>query len=331
MSNSSFPALRVRQDGDSVQAAVETCTLDDLSPGEVVIRAQWSSVNYKDALAATGRNKLITSFPRVPGIDVAGVVEHSDSNSYVPGQAVLVTGYGLGIDSDGGYAAMVRVPADWVVPLPEGMDARTAMLLGTAGFTVALCLRRLKDNDQKPEHGPFLVSGASGGVGMIAVAMLAHSGYEVHAISAKQDMWPKLKELGAGEVFSPDELFSSHRPLQKVRWGGAIDNVGGELLADILSAIRPWGNVVSVGLAASANMPATVMPFILRGVSLIGVSSTNCPPEWRPVLWQNLIEYMPPWLPQKLPQQEVTLQQLPGTFNAMLNRTTSGRILVRHD
>lgn len=328
MSCSDFPALRARASGDKVSASVERCGVDELSPGDVLIRAKWSSVNYKDALAATGQGRLIREFPRIPGIDVAGVVESSDSPDFSPGQEVLVTGYELGTGHDGGYSAYVRVPAGWVVPLPEGMDCRTAMLLGTAGFTVALCLRRLRDNGQYPGLGSMAVSGASGGVGMIAVAMLSSQGYEVCAISGKRDMHALLKELGASETLEPDGLFADSKPLRTSRWGGGIDNVGGALLADMLSAVHPWGNVVSVGLAAGADLPATVMPFILRGVSLLGVSSSNCPPEWRPELWQELENCMPSWLPQKLPQREVGLRQLPEVFPEMLRRATHGRILV---
>ena len=329
MNVSDFPALRAQQSGDKVSASVARCSVDELSPGDVLIRAKWSSVNYKDALAATGQGRLIRQFPRILGIDVAGVVERSDNAGFSPGQEVLVTGYELGTGHDGGYSAFVRVPAGWVVPLPAGMDCRTAMLLGTAGFTVALCLRRLRDNGQTPDLGPMVVSGASGGVGMIAVAMLSHLGYEVSAISGKRDMQAVLKELGASEALEPEGLFDGHKPLRGSRWGGGIDNVGGALLADILSSVQPWGNVAAVGLAAGADLPATVMPFILRGVSLLGVSSANCPPAWRPELWQELAGGMPSWLPQKLPQREVELQQLPEVFAEMLQRSTYGRILVR--
>ncbi len=329
MNKSDYPAFQVRQLDGRVQGSLVRCSLDELPPGEVLIRVEWSSVNYKDALAATGNGSLIRTFPLIPGIDVAGVVECSDSTDFPPGKAVLVTGYTLGIERDGGYAGYVRVPTDWVVALPAGIDTRTAMLLGTAGFTVALCLRRLRDNGQEPKQGPIVVSGATGGVGMIAVTLLSHLGYEVHAITGKQDMHALLKDLGAAKVFAPDELFASHRPLQRSLWAGAIDNVGGGLLADILSAIQPWGNVASVGLAASSALPTTVMPFILRGVSLIGISSANCPPHWRVESWQYLADNMPDWLLRKLPQSEVALRQLPEVFAAMLQRTTTGRTLVR--
>lgn len=329
MNKSDFPAFRVLPFAYGVRGSVVRYSSDELPPGEVLIRAEWSSVNYKDALAATGSSRLIRTFPLTPGIDVAGVVEHSDSSDFHPGQAVLVTGYTLGIERDGGYAGYVRVPADWVVALPEGIDTRTAMLLGSAGFTVALCLRRLRDNAQDPGQGPVVVSGATGGVGMIAVALLSQLGYEVHAITGKQNMHGLLKDLGAAKVFAEDELFTKHSPLQEGRWAGAIDNVGGMMLADILSAIQPWGNVVSVGLAASSDLETTLMPFILRGVSLIGVSSANCPPHWRVESWQYLADNMPDWLLAKLPQSEVALWQLPEVFAAMLERTTIGRTLVR--
>ena len=330
MSVADFAALRVTRTAGRVQGAVTRCTLDELSPGDVVIRAEWSAVNYKDALAATGRGRLIRDFPRIAGIDVAGTVYSAPSGGELrPGQPVLVTGYDLGTGHDGGYAEYVRVPAAWVVPLPAGLDTRTAMLLGTAGFTVALCLRRMRDNGQTPEQGVIAVSGASGGVGMIAVAVLAHLGYTVHAISGKPEMHDTLRLLGATEVIAPEALCGSGQPLRNARWGGAIDNVGGELLPALLAATAPWGNVVSVGLAAAATWQSTVMPFILRGVSLLGVSSANCPPAWRRPLWQNLVRDLPPAFLARMPQREVELQQLPEVFSAMLQRHSSGRTLVR--
>ena len=325
-----FRAFRAHHgaDDNKVSCQVDRCVLSDLSPGEVVVRVAWSSVNYKDALAATGANRLIREFPRVPGIDLAGYVHESD---VMPaGTPVIVTGYELGTGHDGGYAEYARVPADWVVPLPDGLDMRTAMLYGTAGFTVALCVERFEANDQRPEAGPIAVTGASGGVGGLAVAILAHKGYEVHAVTGKEKESDYLRSLGATEVWSPAELSSTdHRPLEKVRWAGAVDNVGGDLLTALISTTGDWGNIVSVGLAGGTDIRTTVMPFILRAVSVLGVSSSNCPAERRPGLWQRLAGDLMPAALAGVRQREITLEELPEVIADMLAGRHTGRTLVQ--
>lgn len=323
-----FRALRVLKDGVN-QSQLVNMELDQLAPGNVLIEAAYSSINYKDALAITGRGKILKKFPANPGIDVAGVVKESDDPRYPVGMSVLVTGCGLGENQDGGLSQFVRVPADWVIPLPAHFSPRDAMIYGTAGFTVGICLHRLLLNDQTPDKGPMVVTGASGGVGSLAVAMLAKLGFEVIAVSGKQEQKEKLLELGATRVMRPEELELGQRPLEAVRFGGAIDNVGGSLLEGILRHINLWGNVASVGLAGGHVFQATVMPFILRGVSILGVSSTNCPRPLREEIWQKLAGE---WRPKSLDvfvSRELSLDAVQEAAEQMLDRQTTGRTLVR--
>jgi len=323
-----FRALRVLKDGVN-QSQLMDMDQEQLAPGNVLIEAAWSSINYKDALAITGRGKILKKFPANPGIDVAGVVKESDDSRYPAGMSVLVTGCGLGEIQDGGLAQYVRVPADWVIPLPPNLGLREAMIYGTAGFTVGICLHRLLSNDQTPDKGPMVVTGASGGVGSLAVAMLAKLGFEVIAISGKLEQKDRLLELGATRVMRPEELELGQKPLETVRFGGAIDNVGGTLLEGIVRHVNLWGNVASVGLAGGHAFQATVMPFILRGVSILGVSSTNCPRPLREQIWQKLANE---WRPQSLDvfvTREIGLDAASIAAEQMLDRQTSGRTLVR--
>ncbi|MDD9864187.1 MAG: oxidoreductase [Gammaproteobacteria bacterium] len=324
-----FPVFRIRRQDGKVAGRVEDVALDDLSSGEVVIRACWSSVNYKDALAATGANRIIREFPRVGGIDVAGRVELSSAAEFRPGDQVLATGYDMGVAHDGGYAHFVRLPASWVIPLPDGMSMRQAMALGTAGFTVALCVQRLEENGQQPAAGPVAVTGASGGVGSLAVAILSRLGYEVCAISAKPEARDYLVSLGAAEVIDRRSLDLGRRPLEKGRWGGALDNVGGEMLSWLTRSTRPWGNVVAVGLAGGSELQTTVMPFILRGVALLGVSAADCPLRYRRPLWGRLASDLAPTGLDRIAHAETTLEGLPRIFEAMLRGEATGRTLVR--
>ncbi len=323
-----FRALRVLKEGVN-QSQLISMEVDQLAPGNVLIEAAWSSINYKDALAITGRGKILKRFPSNPGIDVAGVVKQSDDRRYPVGMPVLVTGCGLGENQDGGLAQYVRVPADWVIPLPEHLSARDAMIYGTAGFTVGICLHRLLLNDQTPDKGPMVVTGASGGVGSLAVAMLAKLGFEVIAVSGKDDQKDRLRELGAPRVLRPEELELGQKPLESVRFGGAIDNVGGPLLEGILRHVNLWGNVASVGLAGGHNLQATVMPFILRGVSILGISSTNCPRPLREEIWKKLSGE---WKPNSLDvfvKREIGLDAVTLAAEQMLDRQSTGRTLVR--
>ncbi|MEX2516767.1 MAG: YhdH/YhfP family quinone oxidoreductase [Gammaproteobacteria bacterium] len=327
--NSKFNAYRVHAGDSADRTGLEQLTLDDLSAGDVVIRAAWSSINYKDALAATGQGKMIRDYPRVPGIDVSGHVVSSTDSRLTPGAPVLVTGYDLGIGHDGGYAEYVRVPADWVIPLPTGLSLKQAMMLGTAGLTAAICIHRLEANGQQPEQGPFLVTGATGGVGSLAIDMLSGLGYEVVAVTGKTASHDYLKSLGAARILDRTTLDMGQRPLEKALWAGAIDNVGGDLLAWLTRTVQPWGNIVSVGLAGGSDLKTTVMPFILRGVSLLGVTSSGCPDALRRQLWQRLAGELRPRALEQIATHEVTLEQLPDVFANMLAGKTSGRTLVK--
>jgi len=328
-SPASFPAYVLESTATGVHGRVTDVGLDALSSGEVLIEAAWSSVNYKDALAATGQGRLIRHFPMVPGIDVCGRVFKSDDPRWLPGQWVIATGFELGTTHTGGYAAFVRVPGDWVVALPAGLSPREAMLLGTAGFTVGLAVERLLDNHQTPALGPLLVTGATGGVGSLAIDLLAKLGFEVVALTGKPGAEVYLREQGASAVWSRDVLARGDAPLEAACLGGGIDTLGGEVLSWMLRSTRPWGNVVAVGLAASATLPVGVLPFILRGVALLGVTASNCPAARRAPIWQRLAGE---WRPSRLEAAlagEITLEQLPEAFASLLEGRVRGRWLVR--
>ena len=324
----SFRAFRIHERDGVTRAGVETLQLDMLSAGDVVIEAHYSSVNYKDALAANGRGKIIRRFPLVGGVDVSGVVMTSADARLAAGDEVLVTGCGLGESHDGGFSEIVCVPADWVVPLPRGLTLRDAMVLGTAGFTAALAIDRMEQNGQAPEHGPVVVSGASGGVGSIAVDLLAGRGYEVIALSRKPDDG-YLAALGAGRVIDAGVAAGSKAPLEKAQWGGAIDTVGGEVLAWLTRTVRPWGNIASIGLAGGAQFNTTVMPFILRGVSLLGITSANCPMERRLKVWNRLTGDLKPRHLERVVAGEAGLDELPGIFEKVLSGEHRGRFVVK--
>lgn len=322
-----FQAFRIHNDDQGYRAGIESMGVDQLSAGEVVIRAAHSSVNYKDALAGTGKGRILRRFPLVGGIDVSGHVAASTDPRFREGDAVLVTGRGLGETRDGGYAEYVRVEADMVVPLPDGLDLREAMILGTAGFTAALGLLRMVENHQTPEMGPLAVTGASGGVGSLALDIFSTAGFEVHAISGKPEQTAYLEGIGATQVLGRDALATT-RPLESARFGGGFDNVGGPMLASLLAQTRPCGNVGSAGLAATHQLDATVMPFILRGVSLLGVASTDTPHHHRDEVWRRLASDWKPRHLQRICTREATLEELPGVFDTMLAGGSLGRTLV---
>ena len=324
-----FKAFRVYNDQGKIQGRLETISLKDLSPGEVILRSEYSSVNYKDALAATGAGKIIRRFPLVAGVDVAGHVLTSADDRFSKGDPVLVTGYDFGVDHDGGYSEIVRVPAEWAVPIPRGMTTYTAMALGTAGFTVALCIKRLEDNGQKVDMGPFVVTGATGGVGMLAIDILSGLGYEVVAVTGKPDRQDELSALGANRVLDRNAIKFDGPPLETAQWGGAIDSIGGDVLAWLTRTTKSWGNIVSVGLAGGSQLNTTVMPFILRGVSLLGVTSAGCPAELRRKLWQRLAKDLAPQHLDKIVSRVATMEDLPGIFEAMLAGKTTGRTVIK--
>ncbi|MBK5937426.1 MAG: YhdH/YhfP family quinone oxidoreductase [Halorhodospira halophila] len=324
-----FTAWRVPESGREDQGGVVTLGAADLPAGDVLVRVAYSSVNYKDALALTGQGKILRRFPITPGIDAAGVVVESDSDDVKVGAQVLITGCGLGEVHDGGFAEYVRIPADWVVPLPGGLTPRQAMALGTAGFTAALALIRMEAAGQTPALGDVLVTGASGGVGSIAVDLFSNAGYRVVAVSGKKDAASYLHALGAAEVVSPEAIGLSERPLDRARFAGVVDNVGGPLLAGLLPQVEEYGNVASIGLAGGVKLETTVMPWILRGVSMLGVSSANCPRPLRLESWRRLGEDLRPQDPEGFVTREVELDGLRDAAEAMLARQVTGRTLVR--
>ncbi len=325
---SAFHAFRIHNDEQGYRSGVEAIALDDLSPGEVVIKAGYSSVNFKDALAGTGQGKILRQFPLVGGIDVAGHVVASTDPAFREGDAVLATGSGLSETRDGGYSQFARLEAKWAVPLPAGLDLRESMILGTAGFTAALALFRMLENHQRPDMGPLAVTGASGGVGSLAIDIFTRAGFEVHAISGKADQHAYLKQLGAREVLGREAL-ATQRPLESARFGGGLDNVGGPMLTSLLAQCVPYGNIASAGLAASPALDATVMPFILRGVSLLGVASAGTARDIREAVWQHLASDWKPAHLDTICTREATLQELPDVFSNMLAGGSLGRTVVR--
>jgi len=324
-----FRAFRIHSDGGRIAARFEEIGLEDLSPGEVVIRVTHSGINYKDALAATGAGKILRRYPLVGGIDLAGFVESSADARYRAGDEVLVTGCALSETHDGGYAEYARVRGDWVIPMPPGIHAFEAMALGTAGFTAALAIHRMERNGQSPAGGAIAVTGASGGVGSIAVDMLAVRGYRVIAVSGKAAAAQYLKELGAHEVLARQELDLGSRPLETARFGGAIDNLGGEVLAWLTRTVDFWGSIASIGLAGGADLKTTVMPFILRGVSLIGINSAATPRPWRLEVWQRIGTDLKPKHLKEIVTRTIDFGQLPQAFPAYLEGAVTGRTVVR--
>jgi putative YhdH/YhfP family quinone oxidoreductase len=324
----SFRAFRIHGGDVPHRSGIEAVSIDDLAPGEVVIRTAYSSVNYKDALAGTGSGRILRRFPLVGGIDVAGHVVESRDARYREGDAVLVTGCGLSETRDGGYSEYARLQAEWVIPLPPGLELREAMVLGTAGFTAALALYRMLENGQTPAHGPLAVTGASGGVGSLAIDIFTRAGFEVHAISAKAAQADYLRELGATQVLGRDVLATT-RPVETARFGGGLDNVGGAMLGSLLAQTAPYGNVASAGLAASPELSTTVMPFIIRGVSLLGVASAGTARAIRERVWAHLASDWKPVHLDRILTREVSLDELPAVFEAMLAGGSLGRTLVR--
>lgn len=322
-----FNAFRIHNDAAGYRSGIEQITLDDLAPGDVVVKAAYSSVNFKDALAGTGQGKILRRFPLVGGIDVAGHVVASTDPTFKEGDEVLVTGCGLSETRDGGYGEYARLESRWVIPLPTGLTLRDSMILGTAGFTAALALLRMQDNRQTPDLGPLAVTGATGGVGSLAVDIFSRAGYEVHAISGKADQADYLKSIGATQVLGRDALATT-RPLESARFGGGLDNVGGTMLASLLAQTAPYGNVASAGLAATPELATTVMPFIIRGVSLVGVASAGTARDIREQVWQHLASDWKPRHLDRICTREISMDQLPEVFATMLKGASFGRTLV---
>jgi NADPH2:quinone reductase len=323
-----FSAFRVFDESGTVSGRLVQVSLDDLSDGGVVIKTAFSSVNYKDALAATGRAKIIRRFPLIGGIDVAGTVESSADSSFRAGDPVLVTGYDLGVAHDGGYSAYARVPAEWVVPVPKGLSVFDAMAIGTAGFTAALSIVEMERNGLAPSNGPVIVTGATGGLGSIAVQCLAARGYDVTALTGKPDEEEYLRSLGAAKVMARGTLQMGTRPLEKATWAGAVDPVGGATLAWLTRTMMQNGCIASSGLAGGTDLQTTVLPFILRGVKLLGIDSVMCPMPTRLEVWRRLATDLKP---AKLAAtaHEISLAELPAAFDVLLKGQARGRYVVK--
>ena len=324
-----FKAFRIHQEDGRIAARFVAMAVAELTPGSVVIRTEYSSINYKDALAATGKGRILRRFPLNGGIDCAGVVESSSDKRIRKGMKVVVTGSGLGEDTDGGFAERVRVGGDRVIPIPRGLDTRKAMQIGTAGFTAALAITRMEHNGLKPKRGPVVVTGATGGVGSLAIDMLARRGYEVVAVTGKADALPYLKSLGAHTVLLRSEIDYGQRPLERAQWQGAIDNVGGEMLTWLTRTTDWWGSIASIGLAGSHELHTTVMPFILRGVNLLGINSMATPRAVRLKVWKRIATDLKPKHLERIAARTIAFDALPAAFAAYLDGTVTGRTVVK--
>ncbi len=325
----SFKALRISDDEDGYRAEIVEQSIDEQSEGDVVVRVNWSSVNYKDALAGTGKGKILRKFPLNGGIDMAGTVARSQSDRFKEGDEVLMTGCGLSEVRDGGYSEYLRVPSEWLVPLPDGLTLKEAMLLGTAGFTAALGLHRMEANGQTPEMGAICITGASGGVGSLAVDIYSRAGYQVTAISGKLEEFDWLHRLGADQCISRHDLYWPETPLASTRFAGALDNVGGDTLSGLTRVIKPWGNIASCGMAGGIGLQTTVMPFIIRGIGLLGINSAGCPYPLREKIWERLATE---WKPQHLDliaAEPVNFEELSTVFERLLDGQGRGRVPVR--
>ncbi|MEO7432612.1 MAG: YhdH/YhfP family quinone oxidoreductase [Dokdonella sp.] len=324
-----FSAFRIHNDARGYRAGIETMGADALSPGEVLVKVAYSSVNYKDALAGTGNGKILRQFPLNGGIDAAGYVAASTDPAFKEGDQVLCTGSGLSETRDGGFSQFVRLESKWTIPLPAGLTLRESMALGTAGFTAALALFQMVRNGQTPEMGPIVVTGATGGVGSIAIDVLTKAGFEAHAITGKVEQFDWLIDLGATQCIARTGLHWGQRPLETARWAGAIDNVGGEMLAGLTRVIHPYGNIASCGLAASADLATTVMPFIIRGLSVLGVASAGTARSVREEVWERLAGDWKPAHLAKIATREVSLADVSTVFDTMLEGRSLGRTVVK--
>jgi len=324
-----FRAYRIHRVDRPIVARFGRVALDHLTQGDVVVRVRYSDINYKDALAATGTAPILRKYPLAGGIDLAGEVVSSADARYTPGQKVLVTGCGLSETQDGGYSEYSRLNGDWVIPLPPGMTELDAMKLGTAGFTAALAIHRMEHNGQTPAKGPIVVTGATGGVGSISINMLAGRGYEVVAVSGKPEADDYLRELGAAKILRRQDIDLGSRPMEAVLWSGAIDNVGGELLTWLTRTVDFWGNIASIGLAGGHELHTTVMPFILRGVNLLGINSSATLRDTRLIVWQRIATDLRPSKLDRIATRQVTFDELPAQFDDYMKGRIIGRTVVK--
>lgn len=325
----SFNALVVeKDDAGKTHASIQQMTDRQLPEGNVTVAVDYSTVNYKDGLCIGPGGGLVRNYPHIPGIDMAGTVEHSTDGRYKTGDKVVLTGWRYGEVHWGGYAQKTRVNADWLVPLPTGLTTKQAMAVGTAGFTAMLSVMALEDHGLKPDNGPVLVTGAAGGVGSVATAILSKLGYEVAAVTGRPEAGDYLKSLGATQIVAREDINQTvKRPLEAETWAGCIDAVGGEMLARILGQLKYGGSVASVGLAGGVNLPTTVIPFLLRGVNLLGIDSVNCPTEKRVAVWKRIAADLPM---DKLEDMVVlaTLEDLPQLGRDILKGQVKGRVVV---
>ena len=323
-----FRAYRIDLQDKKAVAGFCTMNLDELTDGDVVIKVSHSTINYKDALAATGAGRILRTYPLVGGIDLAGTVVSSNKDEFKEGDAVLVNGCGLSETRDGGYAEYARVPAESVVPIPDGMNALQAMQIGTAGYTAALAIHRMEQNGQLPESGPIVVTGATGGVGSIAIDMLGARGYDVVAVTGKAQQADYLQDIGADRVLIRDEIDLGKRPMEKAEWAGAIDNLGGDLLTWLTRTVDYGGNIASIGLAAGIELNTTVLPFILRAVCLLGINSVDTPRDLRLQVWQRIGQDLKPRHLERIAAATIAFDALPNAFQSYLDGTVTGRVVV---
>ncbi len=326
--NQKFKSLMVNKTETEFTVGIKELAMDDLPAGDVTVKVAYSSVNYKDGLAAIPTGRIVSTYPFVPGIDLAGTVVSSNDSRLRKGDQVIVTSYGLGVSHYGGFSQYARVPADWIVRLPEGLSLKEAMIYGTAGFTAALSIQRLEENGLRPEKGPVLVTGATGGVGSLAISMLAHKGYEVVASTGKEAEHGYLKMIGAQTIINRTELAPEEiRPLGKQRWAGAVDPVGGKTLAYLISTMQYGSSIAVSGLTGGVEVPTTVHPFILRSVNVLGIDSVNCPMDIRTQLWNRMASDLKPKYLLDV-HKEITLQELPEALVEILQGKMRGRIVV---
>lgn len=328
MSNDSFRAFRIDNVDGEIRAGFADMQIEDLTPGEVVARVSHSTINYKDALAATGAGRILRQYPLNGGIDFAGTVVSSTDVELGPGTRIVVNGCGLSETRDGGYAEFARVPAEACVPLPDDISNAEAMQIGTAGYTAALAIHRMEQNNQRPENGPVVVTGATGGVGSIAIDMLDGRGYEAVAVTGKAGGADYLESIGARRILLRDEIDLGKRPLEKAEWAGAIDNLGGDILTWLTRTVDYGGNIASIGLAASPALNTTVIPFILRAVCLLGINSVDTPRDLRLAVWSRIASDLKPARLGRIGANEIAFDDLPAAFQAYLDGEITGRTVV---
>ena len=324
-----FRAFRIDEQDGKIVAGFQELVIDDLTEGNVVVRVTHSTINYKDALAATGKGRILRRYPLNGGIDLAGVVVSSEDTEFQPGTNVLVNGCGLSETVDGGYSEYARIESQSLVEIPEGMSCAEAMQIGTAGYTAALAIHRMEQNGQAPDQGPVVVTGATGGVGSIAIDMLAGRGYEVAAVTGKSSEEEYLRRIGAQQILLRDEIDFGKRPMEKAQWAGAIDNLGGDYLVLLTRTMKYGGNIASIGLAASHELNTTVMPFILRAVCLLGINSVETPRDLRRAVWQRIGDDLKPQHLDTIGNRTISFDELPGAFQAYIDGTITGRTIVQ--